>query len=85
MIPVIDDFRQRFGIDDFVVVADSGFMIKRNIEFLRSGGYSFIVGGRIKKYGKADAGWILSLPHEDGLFHERELSNGDRLIVTYSS
>lgn len=85
MIPIIDDFKQRFGIDDFVVVADSGFMIKRNIELLRSGGYSFIVGGRIKKYGKADTEWILSLPHEDGLFHERELSNGDRLIVTYSS
>ena len=43
MIPVIDDFKQRFGIDDFIVVADSGFMIKRNIELLRSGGYDFIV------------------------------------------
>lgn len=27
MIPMIDDFKQRFKIDDFVVVADSGFMI----------------------------------------------------------
>lgn len=29
--------------------------------------------------------WIRSLPHEDGLYHERLLDNGDRLIVTYSS
>lgn len=85
MIPIIDDFKQRFGLDDFVVVADSGFMIRRNIELLRSGGYSFIVGGRIKKCGKDETGWILSLPHEDGQFHERKLPNGDRLIVTYSS
>ena len=85
MIPIIDDFKQRFGLDDFVVVADSGFMIKRNIELLRSGGYSFIVGGRIKKCGKEETEWIMSLPHEDGQFHERKLPNGDRLIVTYSS
>lgn len=85
MIPIIDDFKQRFGLDDFVVVADSGFMIKRNIELLRSGDYSFIIGGRIKKQGKDETEWILSLPHEDGTSHERELPNGDRLIVTYSS
>lgn len=85
MIPIIDDFKQRFGLDDFVVVADSGFMIKRNIELLRSGDYSFIIGGRIKKQGKDETEWILSLPHEDGVFHEKELTNGDRLIVTYSS
>jgi len=85
MIPIIDDFKQRFGLDDFVVVADSGFMISRNIELLRSGGYSFIIGGRIKKYGADETKWILSLPHEDGLFHERALPNGDRLIVTVTN
>ncbi len=85
MIPLIDDFRQRFGIDDFIVVADSGFMIKRNIELLRKGGYMYIVGGRVKSLGKEVTDWILSLPKEDGLFHEHSLSNGDRQIVTYSS
>lgn len=85
MIPVIDDFKQRFGIDDFIVVADSGFMIKRNVELLRSGGYKFIVGARIKKASEDVLEWILSLPHEEGMCHERMLPNGDRLIVTYSS
>lgn len=85
MIPIIDDFRQRFGIDDFVVVADSGFMIKRNVELLRSGNYNFIIGARVRKYSDKVKDWILSLPHEDGLFHEYRLDNGDRLIVTYSS
>lgn len=85
MIPAIDDFKQRFGLDDFIVVADSGFMIKRNIGLLRSGGYQFIVGGRIKKVAKDVEQWIKSIPHEDGLYHEKELENGDRLIITYSS
>lgn len=85
MIPAIDDFKQRFGLDDFVVVADSGFMIKRNIGLLRSGGYRFIIGGRIKKVAKDVEQWIRTIPHVDGRYHERSLDNGDRLIVTYSS
>jgi transposase len=85
MIPLIDDFKQRFEIEDFIVVADSGFMIKRNLDLLRSGGYDFIVGGRIKKYGNDELKWIMSLPHEDGVYYERALANGERLIVTYSS
>lgn len=85
MIPIIDDFRQRFGVDDFIVVGDSGFMISRNIRLLKSGGYKFIVGGRIKKYGQDVTEWIDTLKREDGLYHERVLDNGDRLVVTYSS
>ena len=85
MIPAIDDFKQRFGLDDFVVVADSGFMIGRNVNLLRSGGYDFIIGARIKKQPKDVEEWILSLPHEDGKYYERMLDNGDRLVVTYSS
>lgn len=85
MIPMIDDFKQRFKINDFVVVADSDFMISRNIDLLRSGGYQFIVGSRIKKMKGEVQSWMKSLPHEDGLYHERLLDNGDRLIVTYSS
>lgn len=85
MIPVIDDFKQRFALDDFTVVADSGFMIKRNIKLLRSGGYKFIIGGRIKKLAGDALEWLFSLPREDGKFHERRLAGGDRLVVTYSS
>ena len=85
MIPIIDDFKQRFGLDDFIVVADSGFMIKRNIELLRSGGYQFIVGGRIKSHSAVIKEWLMSLPHEDDKFYEKISDNGDRLIVTYSS
>lgn len=85
MIPMIDDFKKRFNLDDFIVVADSGFMIRRNVSLLRDGGYSFIIGAKIKNQGNDVADWVRSLPHEDGLFHEKLLDNGDRLVVTYSS
>lgn len=85
MIPLIDDFKLRFNLDDFIVVADSGFMISRNIELLRSGGYKFIVGGRIKKQKGHILEWIKTLAHVDNVFYEHKLDNGDRLIVTYSS
>ena len=37
MIPMIDDFKQRFNLgEDFVVVADSGLMSEDNVKLLRS-------------------------------------------------
>lgn len=46
MIPMIDDFRQRFSLgDDFVDVADSGLMNKNNVELLQQAGYRY--SGRV--------------------------------------
>jgi transposase len=36
MLPVVDDFVQRFNLDDFIVVADSGLMNQRNVALLES-------------------------------------------------
>lgn len=35
MIPIIDDFIQRFSLDDFVVVADAGLKIAKTIVTIR--------------------------------------------------
>ena len=48
MIPIIDYFVSRFSLTDFVIVADSGLMSAKNIRLLRSAGYKYIVGARIK-------------------------------------
>lgn len=49
MIPMIDDFKQRFTLgDDFVVVADSGLMNKNNVKLLQQAGYKYILGARIR-------------------------------------
>lgn len=85
MIPMIDDFKQRFNLgDDFVVVADSGLMNKGNVELLRKAGYKYVIGARIKSEPSNVKAWILSQPKISGKSHESKRANGERLIVSYS-
>jgi transposase len=83
MIPIVEDFVQRFDLGDFVVVADSGLMNKSNISLLESGGYKYIIGARIKNEDQKIKEWILSLEKHDGEFNERKKGN-IRLIIGYS-
>ena len=84
MIPVIDDFIQRFGIKDFVIVADSGLLSKANVELLRQAGYKYILGARIKKERSDVQEWILSQPKIRGKYHEYRRKNGERLVLGFS-
>jgi transposase len=84
MIPIVEDFVQRFGLDDFIIVADSGLMNKSNIALLESGGHKYIVGARIKNEPGATKRWILSLEKQDGEFNETP-KGAARLIVGYSA
>jgi transposase len=72
MIPIVEDFVQRFDLGEFVVVADSGLMNKSNISLLESGGYKYIIGARIKNEEQKVKEWILSLEKQDGEFNERK-------------
>lgn len=83
MLPVLEDFIQRFELDDFVIVADSGLMSKSNIALLEKQGYKYIIGGRIKNESKKIKKWVLEQKKGKGLFHERD-KDGKRLIVGYS-
>jgi len=83
MIPVVEDFVQRFSLGDFVVVADSGLMSKSNISLLESGGYKYIIGARIKNEAHEVKEWILSLEKHSEEFSERRKGNA-RLIIGYS-
>ena len=85
MIPMIDDFKQRFTLgDDFVVVADSGLMNKNNVKLLQQANYKYILGARIKNESSTVKQWILSLNKEDNVCNELKRPNGERLIVSYS-
>jgi len=83
MLPVVEDFVQRFALEDFVVVADSGLMNRKNIAMLESGGHKYIIGARIKNEEEDIKQWILSLEKTDGEFNEIHKGNA-RLIVGYS-
>lgn len=85
MIPMIDDFKQRFTLgDDFVVVADSGLMNKNNVRLLQEAGYKYILGARIKSEATSIKEWITSLEKTDHACYEYKRQNGERLIVSYS-
>lgn len=85
MLPMIDDFRQRYSLgDDFVVVADSGLMSADNVRLLRDAGYKYIIGARIKNEKKSVKDWILGQEKKDGSFFECRHDDGERLIVGYS-
>ena len=85
MIPIVDDFVQRYNLgSDFVVIADAGLMSDKNVKLLRSAGYKYIIGTRIKKESGDIKNLILSTPHTHGVFNDIPYGNGDRLIVGYS-
>ena len=77
MIPIIDDFVSRFSLTDFVIVADSGLMSAKNIRLLRSAGYMYIVGARIKTENSSFREWILSLEKTNGAAYETRKDDGD--------
>ncbi|MDR2569408.1 MAG: IS1634 family transposase [Oscillospiraceae bacterium] len=84
MIPIVEDFVNRFELEDFVVVADSGLMNQKNIDLLESGGYKYIIGARIKSECEEIKQWILSLEKRDGCFYELGKLPKSRLIIGYS-
>lgn len=85
MIPIVDDFVQRFNLGkDFVVIADAGLMSTKNVELLRKGGYKYIIGARIKKESGKLKDAIISTPHVNGTFNDILCPDGDRMIVGYS-
>ena len=83
MIPIVEDFVRRFVLKDYVIVADSGLMNKKNIALLESGNHKYILGARIKNESDEIKKWILSQKKQDGLFHETTRENV-RLIIGYS-
>jgi len=84
MIPVVEDFVTRFKLEDYVVVADSGLMSKKNIALLKSGGYKYILGARIRNESAEVREWILSCEKHEGEFHELCRVGGERLVLNYS-
>ena len=83
MLPVIEAFRERYGLDKLVIIADSGLMSKSNIAQLQQNKYEFIIGARIKNETLEIQNRILSLPLKNGqnaTIHK----DGLKLIITYT-
>ncbi len=84
ILPVIDRFKKKYKIDKLVIIADSGLLSKENIESLKSKGYEFIIGARIKLEKEEIKNKILSLKLNDGESKIIKKENGLRLLINYS-
>ena len=85
MIPVIDDFVRRFSLTDFIIVADSGLLTRKNIDLLKAAGYKFILGRRIKKECSQVLDWVMSLDKMEERLNETVVNTDERIIVSYSA
>lgn len=84
MLPVINEFVQKYELEKFVVVADSGLMNKTNIEELEKHNYKYIIGTRIKNESEEIKDWILQQPKEELQMVEYNKDNGRRLLIGYT-
>ena len=85
LIPMIDDFKQRFSLgEDFIVVADSGLLNKTNIALLQKVGYKYVLGARIKSESAEVKKWILEQEKKNQGYCEYKRAYGERLILSYS-
>jgi len=85
LIPMIDDFKQRFSLgEDFIVVADSGLLNKTNVVLLQKAAYKYVLGARIKSESAEVKKWILEQEKKNEGYCECKRSDGDRLILSYS-
>ncbi len=65
MLPTINEFVSKYGLENFVVVADSGLMNKSNVALLRQAGYKYILGVRIRSERVPIKQGIFSLERKD--------------------
>lgn len=84
MLPVIETFVNRYNLEDFIVVADSGLMNSKNIEELEKLGYKYIIGSRIKNESEKIKQEILSFPKTDRQMHQIQLEGNRRLLIGYT-
>lgn len=84
MLPVIEAFKEKYKMQQLIVVADAGLMSNKNITALLEQEYDFIIGGRIKNESRHVQEQILALRLEDDESTEIRKDELLRIIVHYS-
>ena len=84
MLPTINEFVSKYGLENFVVVADPGLMSNANIAELEAHGYKYIIGAKIKNESQEVKNWILEQPKRDCQMVEYDKGGGRRLLVGYT-
>ena len=84
MLPVVREFVDKYNLEDFIVVADSGLMNEANVAQLEGLGYKYIIGERIRNKGERVTRIAMSCPRCDGAAVDVDMGGGRRLLVSYS-
>ncbi|MEO6327568.1 MAG: IS1634 family transposase [Ginsengibacter sp.] len=84
MIPVIEKFKAKYGLQRLIIIADAGLLSQQNIKALQELNYEFILAARIKNESGVLQKQILSLPRNNGQTHSITKTDGLKLIVSYS-
>ena len=84
MLQTINEFVSKYGLENFVVVADSDLMNNANIAELEAHGYKYIIGAKIKNESQEVKNWILEQPKRDCQMVEYDKGCGRRLLVGYT-
>lgn len=83
MLPVLDEFKRKYKLDQLIIIADGGLLSNENIVTLQENEYEFIIGARIKNEKEFIRKKILSLNLKNG--QSKVIQKDDlRLIITYS-
>lgn len=84
MLPVIEAFKEKYKLEQIIVVADAGLLSDKNIKALIEHKYQYILGARIKNETDTVQKKLLSLKLADGESKIITKANDVNLIVSYS-
>ena len=84
MLPVVTEFVNKYDLEEFIVVADSGLMNGDNIADLEANGYKYIIGAKIRNESRQIQEWIQRQPKVDCRMVEYDKGGGRRLLVGYT-
>lgn len=86
LVPVLKKIREKYGLENPVVIADAALLSNRNMANLAQEGYSFILGARIQNESEAIKSDILkragNLQNGESFILEKQ--DKSRLVVAYS-
>ena len=84
LMPVIEGFKQRYGLEDLIVVADAGLLSSDNIENLQQKQFGYILGARLKNEKETIKKQVLALTLKNGQSASLIVDDYCKLIITYS-
>lgn len=84
LLPVIEGFKQRYKLDDLIVIADAGLLSKENIAQLQSRDYQYIIAARIKNESYQLQKKILVHKPKNGASIAFQRDEHTRLVISYS-